>query len=201
MLIITADQRASRTQDDLVPATLEVVTHIASGRLALPADRNAGDEIQAATDDGDAALAIVLHLVRTGDWAVGIGAGPIDEPVPSEIRAARGQAFIHARAAVDRAKSASSRLAVNGDDATAARDAESLIRLLLELRARRTEPGWEVFDALATGASQKDIAVQLGISETAVSLRAKSAGLRAEEAALPALARVLGGLGGSVGST
>lgn len=195
MLVITADQRGSRTEADLVPATLEVVTRIASGRLALPADRNAGDEIQAATEDGDAALAIVLHLVRTGEWAVGIGAGSVEQPLPSEIRAARGPAFIHARSAVDRAKSAAWRLALDGDDATAAHDAEALIRLLLELRARRTEPGWEVFDALATGASQKDIAARLGISETAVSLRAKAAALRAEEAAVPALGRMLGKLG------
>jgi hypothetical protein len=44
----------------------------------------------------------------------------------------------------------------------------------------RHRPGW--------------IAARLGITETAVSLRAKAAGLRAEEAAIPALAAVLDAL-------
>ena len=39
--------------------------------------------------------------------------------------------------------------------------------------------------------TQREAAARLGISEGAVSLRVKSAGLRTEEAAVPALARVL----------
>lgn len=191
MLVITADQRASRSGSDLVPAALQEITRIGGEGLALAADRNAGDEIQAATEDGRTALEIVLHLIRAGTWAVGVGAGGIEEPRARQIRAARGTAFIHARAAVDRAKGAPSGFALDGADAEAASDAEALVRLLLELRARRTGPGWEVFDHLSTGASQKDIAARLGISETAVSLRARAAGLRADEAAIPALARVL----------
>lgn len=191
MLVITADQRDSRTSEDLVPAALSSITRIGGTHLVLAPDRNAGDEIQVATADGRSALEIALHLVREQTWAVGIGAGEVEEPLPVQIRAARGAAFIHARAAVDRAKGAPSRFALVGADPVAAEDAEALIRLLLDLRSRRTEPGWEVFDHLSTGASQKDIAGLLGISETAVSLRARAAGLRADEAAVPALARIL----------
>lgn len=195
MLVITADQRESRTREDLVPAALRDVARIARGRLTLAADRNAGDEIQAATDDGATALAIALHLIRSKDWSVGIGAGAVQSPLPAEIRAARGPAFIHARAAVDRAKSSAWHLAISGDDAQAAEDAEALVRVLLEVRGRRSTLGWEVADLLAGGLTQKEIAHRLAISETAVSLRAKAAGLRAEEAAIPALARVLHRLG------
>src|SRR5690606_9993160 len=70
-------------------------------------------------------------------------------------------------------------------------DAEALIRLLVELRDRRSPEGWEIYDLLAAGDNQREAAERLGISEGAVSLRAKAAGLRAEEAAVPALERIL----------
>ena len=85
---------------------------------------------------------------------------------------------------------ASSRLAVTGGTEAAA-DAESLVRLLVELRDRRSAEGWEVYDLLADGLTQREAAERLKITEGAVSLRAKAAGLRAEEAAVPALERVL----------
>ncbi|MFS0733334.1 DNA-binding protein [Microbacterium sp. 1P10UB] len=194
MFVITADQRGSRTSDDLVPSALADVTRRAGRRLALAPDRNAGDEVQAATDDGRTALDVALHLVRTGVWSVGIGVGEVQHPLPDDIRAARGPAFIHARDAVDRAKPSQWRLALTAADAAEADGAEALIRLLLELRERRTGPGWEVADLLSEGLTQKEIAARLGITETAVSLRAKAAGLRAEEAAIPALAAVLDAL-------
>lgn len=202
MFVITADQRDSRTNDDLVPSAVAEVARRAGRRLALAPDRNAGDEVQAATDDGRTALDVALHLVRTGVWSVGIGVGEVQRPLPDDIRAARGPAFIHARDAVDRAKPSQWRLALTAADADAAEadGAEALIRLLLELRERRTGPGWEVADLLSEGMTQKEIAARLGITETAVSLRAKAAGLRAEEAAIPALAAVLDALNRRPGS-
>ena len=70
-------------------------------------------------------------------------------------------------------------------------DAEALVRLLVELRDRRTDEGWEAYDLLARGLTQREAAGELGISEGAVSRRVSAAGIRAEEAALPALAKVL----------
>ena len=67
----------------------------------------------------------------------------------------------------------------------------ALVRLLVELRDRRSDEGWEVYDLLAEGLSQREAAARLGITPGAVSLRAKAAGLRAEEGAIPALERVL----------
>lgn len=191
MLVITADQRGSRSHTDLVPAAIIDVERVGAGRLAFAADRNAGDELQAATEDGRAALDIALHLVRTQAWSVGIGVGTVQSPTPAEIRAARGPAFIHAREAVERAKSSPWRLALSGEDVERGEQAQALIRLLLELRERRTDPGWEVTDLLSEGMTQRQIAERLGITETAVSLRAKAAGLRVEEGAIPALATVL----------
>ncbi len=159
-------------------------------RAAAAAERTAGDELQVAHPDAGAVLGIVLHLTRLGTWSVGVGAGDVDTPLPVSVRAGRGAAFIHARDAVERAKKAATRVAVTGND-LAATDAEALLRLLVELRDRRSAEGWEVHDLLADGLSQRDAARRLRITEGAVSLRAKAAGLRIEEAAVPALERVL----------
>src|SRR4051812_12259225 len=132
MLVITADQRASRTHPDLVPAALEDVERIAGRRLAAPAERTVGDEIQLATTDAEAALDLVLHLVRQQDWSVGLGVGSIEAPLPGRVREGRGEAFLHARTAVERAKKSPERIAIEGDDAVAAADAEALLRLLLD---------------------------------------------------------------------
>ncbi|WP_127472555.1 DNA-binding protein [Microbacterium sulfonylureivorans] len=189
MFVVTADQRDSRINDDLVPAGLDAVSALAGSRLALAPERTAGDEIQVALPDAGATLEIVLHLTRLRTWSVGIGVGSVEEPLPANVRAARGAAFLHARDAVERAKRAPTRVAMAGGQEGS--DAEALLRLLIELRDRRTPEGWEIHDLLAEGLSQRAAAARLGITEGAVSLRARNAGLRAEEAALPALERVL----------
>lgn len=189
MYVLTADQRGSQTNEDLVPDVLAAVSALAGSRLALSPERTAGDEIQMAVADPATVLALMLMLTRTGAWSVGVGVGRVEEPLPASVRAARGPAFVRARDAVDRAKRATTRLAITGGDGAA--DAEALVRLLVELRDRRSDEGWEVYDLLAAGLTQRDAAARLGITESAVSLRAKAAALRAEEAAIPALERVL----------
>lgn len=189
MFVVTVDQRDSRANADLVPSALAVVTRQGTTALALAPERTAGDELQVAVAEPAAVLSIVLDLTRTGQWSVGVGVGDIESPLPQSVRAARGEAFVNARDAVDRAKKAPTRLAITAP--SEGDDAEALVRLLIELRDRRTPEGWEVHDLLAAGRSQREAAALLGISEGAVSLRAKAAGLRAEEAAVPALERVL----------
>lgn len=189
MFVITADQRGSRSGADLVPQGLAAVSTAAGDRLALAPERTAGDELQAALPDPDAVLEVILELTRSGTWSVGVGLGAVDEPMPAQVRAARGPAFVNARDAVERAKRATTRVAISGGDEAA--DSEALVRLLVELRDRRTAEGWEVHDLLARGLAQKEAAARLGISEAAVSLRVRSAGLRTEEAAIPALRRAL----------
>ncbi|MDW4573059.1 DNA-binding protein [Microbacterium sp. M3] len=198
MFVVTADQRASRVNADAVPAALAAVNRRDAGELALAPERTAGDELQVAIADPAAALSIVLELTRTEGWSVGLGVGAIELPLPDSVRAARGPAFVHARDAVERAKRAPTRFALTGDGSE---DAEALVRLLIEVRDRRTPEGWEVYDLLAGGVTQREAAARLGISEGAVSLRAKAAALRAEEAAVPALERILARLDAEAGSS
>ncbi|MFO7690240.1 MAG: DNA-binding protein [Cryobacterium sp.] len=75
-----------------------------------------------------------------------------------------------------------------------AHEVEALISLLLLLRHRRSPEGWEATDLLEQGLPQVEIAGILGISTAAVSQRVKSALWRADEAARPALVRLLGNL-------
>jgi hypothetical protein len=190
MFVITADQVDSRHRPDLAGGELARIAAEHGDRLSLPPGRNAGDEIQALTDDAETALRLVLELTRDDEWSVGLGVGDVRRPLPADIREASGEAFFAARAAVDRAKRSRPRFALESSGAGAA-DAEALIMLALLIRERRTEQGWEVYDRIAAGSTQAEIAQHLGVTAPAVSSRAKHANIRPELDALPALARII----------
>ncbi len=191
MFIITADQIDSRHRDDLAGPAVTALNTRYGERIALPVDRNAGDEIQALAADPMTALAIIADLTRTGTWSVGCGVGHVRTPLPAHTREASGAGFIAARAAVDRAKGAQLHFALESESPRNAPAAEALIELLLLIRSRRTPEGWELFDLVASGLTQTAAAQVLGISPQAASQRARTAAIRTELAALPALASVL----------
>src|SRR3954447_5223967 len=194
MFVLTVDQVASRTRGDRVEGLLpELVTRWADDVLLGP-DRTAGDEFQLLTRAATAALGIVLDLTRDGGWSVGLGVGAVDDPLPATTREASGSGFIAARTAVERAKGAVHRFALEGEPdgaGTGAADAEALVDLLLDVRARRSPEGWAVADRTADGTTQAAIAAELGLTPQAVSLPARTAGLRLERRAPPALVRLL----------
>lgn len=195
MIVVTADQVASRTKADLAGAARDRIQAAHGEALLLPVARNAGDEIQLLTRDGRTVVDVVFDLTRDGGWSVGIGCGSVREPLPEDIREASGEAFFAARDAVERAKKSSPRIAVEAGghvtDGPTAADVESLFTLALLLRERRSDQGWEVYDRIVAGARQTDIADELGVSAPAISSRMKSANIRAELDAAPALARLL----------
>lgn len=203
MIVITADQVSSRTRADLAGAERDRIQQAHGERLRLPVARNAGDEIQLLTSDARTAVDVVLELTRQGEWSVGIGCGSVREPLPDDIREASGEAFFAARDAVERAKKSSPRLAVEAPGSELDDDAahlEALFKLALVLRERRSGQGWEVYDRIIAGALQSDIADELGVSAPAISSRMKSANIRAELDAVPALARLLENLDASTGA-
>ncbi len=194
MFVITADQVDSRSTRDLVGEVVADLNKRLKKRLTLAADRTAGDELQLLVDSAETALDVVLQLTRSGRWSVGCGVGAVAEPLPRNIREATGEAFVTARAAVDRAKRRQTRFALEGTHDSAP-DAEALIDLLLVLRSRRSDEGWEIVDLVASGMTQAAAAKRLGITPQAASKRALAAELRAEQAAIPALTRMLDNLG------
>jgi hypothetical protein len=194
MFVITADQVGSRHRRDIVPETQTALQAEFGAALALPVDRNAGDEVQAVTTDAETALGIVLALDRSRQWSIGVGCGAIREPLPESARAATGPAFFAARDAVLAAKKRPARFALrSGADSERQRasDTEALAELLLTLRGRRSRAGWELYDLLREGITQREAAERLGISEPAVSSRARAAGIHPEAAAAPAVARLM----------
>lgn len=192
MFVVTADQVDSRRRADLVASTLDTLGERFAGRLALPPDRNAGDELQALTADAATALELVLTLTREGAWSVGLGMGRVRLPLPANTREATGDAFVAARAAVTRAKRAPARFAASAEVAPEpAADVEALVTLLLTLREGRTAAGWELYDLVVAGHTQAEAGARLGITPQSASDRARAAGLRAELAAIPALTRLL----------
>ncbi|HEY8280995.1 MAG TPA: DNA-binding protein [Leifsonia sp.] len=192
MFVITADQVGSRDRPDLVAGTMAHLEERFRDALALPVDRNAGDEVQALTADAGAALRIVLHLTRDGDWSVGLGCGDVRTPLPDATREATGDAFVAARAAVTRAKRRPTRFAVEAVvEPQPADDAEALLDLLLTLREGRSAAGWELYDLVAAGLTQTEAGARLGITPQSASDRARAADLRVELAAIEPLTRLL----------
>jgi hypothetical protein len=192
VFVITADQVDSRSEPDIVGGTLAGLNERYGERLALPVDRNAGDEIQALTSDPRAALDLLLELIRYGAWSVGLGCGTVRTPLPAETREASGDAFIAARNAVTRAKKTVTRFAVDAlADPLAAEDAEAVLNLLLTIREGRSAAGWELYDLVASGLTQADAGARLGITPQSASDRARAGGVRVELAAMGALTRLL----------
>ncbi|MEP7763994.1 hypothetical protein [Sanguibacter sp. 25GB23B1] len=202
MFVLTIDQQKSTSRGDLVPQLLDRL-RIHTPRLpglVLPFERTVGDEVQGVLDDAASTLAVVLDVVRAGGWRTGLGIGGVRLPLPAHSREAAGPAFIHARAAVDRAKSRTTAVpvAVEGPDAARAAEVEAILRLLGAVVERRTSLGWQVVDLLrpapsspGSGPTQKEIARTLGISEQAVSQRVRSTLWAEEQAAWPLAARLL----------
>ncbi|WP_285113785.1 DNA-binding protein [Leifsonia sp. fls2-241-R2A-40a] len=192
MFVVTADQVDSRRRPDIVAPALEEIADRFAAHLALPPDRNAGDELQVLTADAATALDLILTLTREGAWSVGLGLGDVRLPLPENTREATGDAFVAARTAVARAKRAPARLAVEALAAPEpAADAEALVTLLLTLRDGRTAAGWELYDLVSAGLTQAEAGARLGITPQSASDRARAAGARVELAAIPALTRLL----------
>ncbi|RIJ53820.1 DNA-binding protein, partial [Clavibacter phaseoli] len=100
MFVITADQKASRSDVDRAGTGRDDLAARYEGRLVLPVDRTSGDEVQALVADAATALDMVLVLTRAGHWSVGLGIGAVRTPLPRATREATGPAFIAARDAV-----------------------------------------------------------------------------------------------------
>lgn len=172
-IVLTVDQRGSRRTVDRIPDALAALADVP---LLLAFERTVGDEFQGVLDDPEALPRVVETLLRDNDWNVGIGIGPVEEPLPDHARAGRGPAYLHARDAVTAAKSSPWRLRVVGEH-PAARALETTLWLWAAVLARRTTRGWEVADLVEQDLSYVEVAKRLGIGQSAVSQRAQAAGI------------------------
>jgi hypothetical protein len=192
VFVVTVDQRGSREGPDLVDHLLASLGDRERWPAPLlPFERTTGDEVQGVLEGADVVVDLALALVRKDRWSVGVGVGPVREPLPASTRAGAGAAFTNARAAVERAKADPQRVAVVGPAGSRAGDAEAVLRLLAAVAQRRTDAGWEAIDLVADGATQQAAAARLGISKQAVSQRLHAALWPQERRVRPVAAALL----------
>lgn len=190
MFALTIDQHRSRAGDDRVPDLLARLRGVAT---VLPFERTVGDEVQGLLDDPQAVLDTVLVVLRDGHWSLGLGIGPVESPLPDSVRAARGQALLDARAAVEAAKRKGEvRLAVaSASDPEGAADVEAVAHLIGTLVSRRTERQWQTVDAVDAAPTQRAAAEALGVSPQNVSQGLAASAIAVERAGYPVLVRLL----------
>lgn len=200
MIVLTVDQIDSRHDVDRVDIAVRDLVEQHANDFAAAPERTAGDEFQLATRDAAAALEIAFRLVRAGDWSVGLGVGDLDTPLGPSVRALSGSAFVRAREAVTAAKKRSARFALVADDAGTVQF-DPLVRLVLFLRERRTDEGWELADLLEAEPelTLTDAGARLGISAQAASQRAQTAGIRLDREAREAITTLLADLDARIG--
>ena len=187
--VLTIDQRGSRRGPDRVADVLPRLNDTVP--TLLPFERTAGDEFQGVLAEADDVVDAVLELVRLGGWSIGVGAGPVQSPLPASTRAGAGPAFLSARRAVDAAKQRPARLAVRGAVPTDAGDAQAVLTALAVVVGRRSEQAWEAIALVGRGRTQSEAAAELGITRQAVGQRL-AAGLWELELDLrPTAARLL----------
>ena len=192
VVVVTVDQRGSRSGPDLVEALLaDLNDPRRAPTRVLDFERTAGDEVQGVLGDAVAAVDLALGLAATGSWSVGLGTGAVQSPLPLSTRAARGPAFENARHAVERAKSGAEPVAVRGPDEATADEADALLQLLAAVLRRRSPAGREVCELLAQGLTQREAAHRLRVSKQAVSQRAQAALWTQEARVRPLAARLL----------
>jgi hypothetical protein len=187
--VLTVDQRASRRNQDRVADMLRRLN--SSVPAVLRFERTAGDEFQGVLSDPVQVIDVVLQLVRAGGWSIGVGAGPVQTPLPDSTRAGSGPAFLYARRAVEAAKQRSARLAVRGAVSAEAGDAQAVLTALAVLVDRRSEHAWEAIALVDAGRTQADAAAQLGISRQAVGQRLAAGLWELERELRPTAARLL----------
>jgi len=187
--VLTVDQRASRRGPDRVEDVLGRLNAEVPALLAF--ERTAGDEFQGVLDHPVTVVDVVLQLVRLGGWSIGVGAGPVQTPLPESTRAATGTAFLCARRAVDAAKQRPARLAVRGAVPVEAADAQAVLTALALLVERRSDQAWEAMALVDGGKTQAQAAAELGISRQAVGQRLAAGSWELERELRPTAARLL----------
>jgi hypothetical protein len=197
--VLTVDQRASRRGPDRVGAVLERLN--GSVPVVLAFERTAGDEFQGVLADPGTVIDTVLQLVRLGGWSIGVGAGPVELPLPRSTRAAAGPAFLSARRAVDAAKQRPARLAVRGAAPDEAGDAQAVLTALAVIIERRSAPAWEAIELIGSRRTQAQAALELGISRQAVGQRLAAGLWDLEQELRPTAVRLLARAAAPAGSS
>jgi len=195
VIVLTVDQRGSRTGADLVGPGLVLLRSVVPDPLRA-FERTAGDELQGVPGSAALAVAALQALVADGHWSVGLGVGPVELPLPSSTRAGRGPAYNAAREAVEAAKERHHHVSLVAeglpDDATrTVADADAVLSLALTVALRWSEEAREAIALVRGGASQTEAARTLGVTRQAVGQRLGAALFRQHAEAMGVVVRLL----------
>ena len=187
--VLTVDQRGSRRGPDRVADVLGMLNGDVPSVLGF--ERTAGDEFQGVLAGPVEVVDVVVRLARLGGWSIGVGAGPVQTPLPESTRAGAGPAYLSARRAIDAAKQRPFRLAVRGAVPPEAADAQAVLTALAALVDRRSEQAWEAIALVGSGRTQAQAAAELGVSRQAVGQRLAAGLWDLERELRPTAARLL----------
>ncbi|WP_233568710.1 transcriptional regulator [Kocuria soli] len=175
--VLTVDRHHSQRQ----PGALDMPAHRSRLESSHPTPLlswqiSAGDELQALYADPGPVVEAALHLAESGEWHVGLGVGTVDTPLPGSVNEATGSAFVHAREAVEAAKTSASDTAIRGvEEDLRSQQADALLALLASTRRRRTATAQQAAELADRGMTQQRIADELGIKQSSVSRRLATA--------------------------
>jgi len=194
MLVIALSPPRGHRGPDPLPALQQALVPL---DLRRPPERTVGSAAIALADRAETAVDAVRIAAETGDWEIGLGVGPVEQPLPAETRAAGGPAVAAATLALRASRTTGQvPLSVRASDprheATAA-DAEAVLRLVGWMIATRNRGQWRAVHALREHpeATQRELAALLGITQQTVSRAVKTSGWREESAAVPLVVRLL----------
>lgn len=201
MFVLTINQRDTAENGDRVD---DLIAALAAVPTLHPFQRSWADEAIGVVLDADDALNAALIAVRQRRWNIGIGAGPVHQPIPEDITEAEGWGLVYAREAVERAQAGNDRipLSVVGLNEELSQEAEAVLKLIGQLVATRTDAEWRALDLLTPGVrgQYKAVAEALGVSVQAVSQTVRRAFWREEWDARPGAARLLNWVSAGAGS-
>ena len=148
----------------------------------LPFARTIGDEMQGvlrAESLGD----VVREVLKDGQWWIGVGIGPVEDPLPSDTREARGPAFWNAREAIGKAKNRrrARPLAVVSTDQTGDRLEQCLSGLAYVINRRTPSQRRAAFEYETSDGNVNETAVRLGMSVQGARKNVLAAGSEEEE--------------------
>jgi hypothetical protein len=193
--VLTVDQRKSRgASENRAVAWAADLNQRFQSELVLPFAPTVGDEIQAVTGNPHTALEILLRGVKDRAWWLGMGIGEVEEPLEETAARSRGQAFYHARAAVEAAKRSRHGFVVRGEDEGITSELQTVLELIAFLVERRGHDPtrWMAVELAREGRSTVDIGKALGVSQQAASKRLRITGFYEEDAGRRLAERLLG---------
>lgn len=180
LVVVTMDQRKSRSRPDVVDATRKRLNVQFKKRLERTFVRTAGDEMQCATRELTWLVELVLAEARSQAWHIGIGVAASPEPLGRTARDSSGPAFWAARQAVGDARKRSWGFAIHGGPAWA--DVEHALALTAKIVRDRTERQHEAAALYFARGTNRQVAEALRITEQSASERLRGAGIDEESA-------------------